>query len=594
MITYINKPDRNIIMRHKDQKPFKRERRVRRSKDTSAPKLVNMKMSVVAVSVALSLGVAYPVFAAGENKELAPSSSPFSAANLGGSGGPATAPPTNSGVNWDGTPAAGSSTPGTVTNPGTEGNAKLPQSGVANEGGAMIYNPSESVIGNAQSCAERTSEIVKENTAIAIETAGTTFDVDDYFKKVRSGGCLVSINDSISLANQITSLSGGTISSVIMSQVKSKIEQASQKMLEKLFNKGCEIMLEANQNVYGSIGELAGKYDIYSNPNYVGDTLLGMIDTGVDNAIFDFDKKVDEIGKDILERDKTRPTVTPGAGGGPLVPEGNGNMGGSTGNTNITEAEKEGAIQSTKDLAASRNSVKYPYYIRERYEFVPNRYGEPTSYKHLTDIYLNSLSNGGGQGSIIDTKDNGDSSLFRNGKKPRNTVNSNGNEACTYIAQITAINNEIKLLAAKHGIPDLSGTQVQPLNLAPAYWSKIDGYIKSNNNDCKASYSAPSTTSYSAGGNGNNSASTYSFAPPTTSGGIDYGSTSSAPVQAPTARSAPAPTGSNGPNIGLAAPSTNEATQYMQDKQEEQLAAPAPAPAAPSSNPFNKMKSFFN
>lgn len=593
MLTYINKPDRNIIMRHKDQKPFKRERRVRRSKDTSAPKLVNMKMSVVAVSVALSLGVAYPVFAAGENKELAPSSSPFSAANLGGSGGPATAPPTNSGVNWDGTPVAGSSTPGTVTNPGTEGNAKLPQSGVANEGGAMIYDPSESVIGNAQSCAERTSEIVKENTEIAIETAGTTFDVDDYFKKVRSGGCLVSINDSISLANQITSLSGGTISSVIMSQVKSKIEEASQKMLEKLFNKGCEIMLEASQNVYGSIGELAGKYDIYSNPNYVGDTLLGMIDTGVDNAIFDFDKKVDEIGRDILERDKNRPTVTPGAGGGPLVPEGNGNMGGSTGSTSVDEAQKAAAAQTVIDLAQSRNNLTYPLYYR--YQRDTNRGGDKRGYKHT---HLHSLDSRRPQGSEIDATRVNDAGL-----SPHNDNGGRGDYlnqfSCTYLASVSTINNEIRRLVAQHGVQDTTKTNINPNNISSRYWNQVNQHVNSairNNAECSVAESstAPNAVGYSAGGNGNNSSSTYSVAPPTTSGGIDYGSTSSAPVQAPTARSAPAPTGSNGPNIGLAAPSTNEATQYMQDKQEEQAAAPAPAPAAPSSNPFNKMKSFFN
>ena len=576
-------------MRHKDQKPLKRERRVRRSKDTSAPKLVNMKMSVVAVSVALSLGVAYPVFAAGENKEPTTPSSPFSAANLGSTTASGNQATTTSGGTTGGTPVAGSPTPGTVTNPGTDGAAKLPQSGVANEGGAMIYDPSESVIGNAQSCAERTSEIVKENTEIAIETAGTTFDVDDYFKKVRSGGCLVSINDSISLANQITSLSGGTISSVIMSQVKSKIEEASQKMLEKLFNKGCEIMLEASQNVYGSIGELAGKYDIYSNPNYVGDTLLGMIDTGVDNAIFDFDKKVDEIGKDILERDKNRPTVTPGADGGPLVPDGSGNMGGSTGSTSIDEAQKAAAAQTVIDLAQSRNNLVYPLYYR--YQRDTNRGNDKRGRKFT---HLHSLDSRSPQGSEIDATRVNDAGI-----SPHNDQGQRGDYlnqfACTYIASVSTINNEIRRLVTQYGVQDTTKNAINPHNIATGYWNQVNQHINSairNNAECSVpAASSPSTANYSAGGSGNNT-STYSVAPPTTSGGINYGSTSSAPIQAPALRSA-VPTG-NGPNIGLAAPSTNEATQYMQDKQEEQPTAPASEPAAASSNPFNKMKSFFN
>src|SRR5699024_7970073 len=113
------------------------------------------------------------------------------------------------------------------------------------------------------------------------------------------------------------------------------------------------------------IAELTGKYDIYANPNYVGDTLLGMVDTGIDNAIFDFDKKLDEIGKDILERDKNRPNNGGSTGGnGPLVPDSGGNMGSSTGNTSIDEAQKTAAAQTVIDLAQSRNNLVYPLYYR--------------------------------------------------------------------------------------------------------------------------------------------------------------------------------------------------------------------------------------
>ena len=568
-------------MRYKDKNPNKRERRVRRSKDTSAPKLMNKKMSVVAVSVALSLGVAYPVFAAGENKEPTNSDSPFSAANLGSNAQTTVSgniPTTTGGIPAGG--ITGRMAPGGVTIPDAENGAKLPQGGVANEGGVIPYDPSESVISNAQSCAERTSEIVKENTEIAIETAGTTFDVDDYWKKIRSGGCLVSVNDSISLANQITSLSGGSISSIIMSQVKSKIEEASQKMIEKVLSKGCEVMLEASQNVYGPIAELTGKYDIYANPNYVGDTLLGMVDTGIDNAIFDFDKKLDEIGKDILERDKNRPDNGGSTGGsGPLVPDSGGNMGSSTGNTSIDEAQKAAAAQTVIDLAQSRNNLVYPLYTR----YTRSDPGSRTDFRGTKHTHLHSLNPNRPQGSEMSAT-------------AVNVVGRNGgdnNAACTYIAQVSTINNEIRRIASENGVQDTSGTPVNPHNIPTGYWNAVNNHIRSaisSGTECaQAPVAASSTTNYSAGGSGSNSASTYSFAPSTS--GINYGNSSQSQASAPAARSMPT---TNSPSPALASPSTNEATQYMQDKQEEQSAAPAPTPAAPSSNPFNKMKSFFN
>lgn len=570
-------------MRYKDKNPNKRERRVRRSKDTSAPKLMNKKMSVVAVSVALSLGVAYPVFAAGENKEPVKTDSPFSAANLGSSAQTTASgnTPTTTSTSTGGSSVVNRMAPGGVTVPDSENGAKLPQSGVPNEGGVLPYDPSESVISNAQSCAERTSEIVKENTEIAIETAGTTFDVDDYWKKIRSGGCLVSVNDSISLANQITSLSGGSISSIIMSQVKSKIEEASQKMIEKVLNKGCEVMLEASQNVYGPIADLTGKYDIYANPDYVGDTLLGMIDTGVDNAIFDFDKKLDQIGKDILERDKNRPNnggSTGGNGNGPLVPDSGGNMGSSTGNTSIDEAKKDAAAQTVIDLAQSRNNLEYPLYYR--YQRFNNSGRDKRGTQHT---HLHSLNPNRPQGTEIDSRQVNDAGLRSHG-------DTNG--ACTYIAQVSTINNEIRRIASENGVQDTSGTPVNPHNIPTGYWNAVNSHIRSaisSGTECAQAPTTASRSSYSAGGTGTSGTSTYSVAPP--SSGINYGGSSQSQTTAPAARSA-AP--NNGPSPALASPGTNEATQYMQDKQEEQTATPAPAPAAPSSNPFNKMKSFFN
>lgn len=558
-------------MRHKNKNPNKRERRVRRSKDTSAPKLINKKMSVVAVSVALSLGVAYPVFAAGENEEPVKSDSPFSITNLGGN-----TQTTASGNNPTTTSSTTGGSPGGVTIPNSDGGAKLPQSGVPNEYGVIPYNPSESVISNAQSCAERTAEIVKENTDIAIETAGTTFDVDDYWNKIRSGGCLVSINDSISLANQITSLSGGSISSIIMSQVKSKIEEASQKMIEKVLSKGCEVMLEASQNVYAPLSELVGKYDIYADPNYVGDTLLGMVDTGIDNAIYDFDKKVDEIGQDILERDKDRPN-TGGGGNGPLVPDSGGNMGDSTGNTSVDEAQKKAAAQTVIDLAQSRNNLVYPLYTR----YTRTNPGSRTDYRGLKHTHLHSLNPGRPQGSEMTATE-------------VNVVGRNhgdNNAACTYIAQVSTINNEIRRIASENGVQDTSTNPVTPHNIATGYWNAVNNHIRSaisSGTECaQAPVAASSTTNYSSGGN---TASTYSAPAPTS--GINYGSSSYSQTPAPAARSVPS---TNGQTSALTSPSTNEATQYMQDKQEELSAAPAPAPAPePSSNPFSKMKSFFN
>lgn len=560
-------------MRHKNKNPNKRERRVRRSKGTSAPKLINKKMSVVAVSVALSLGVAYPVFAAGENEEPVKSDSPFSIANLGGN-----TQTTASGNNPTTTSSTTGGSPGGVTIPNSDGGAKLPQSGVPNEDGVIPYNPSESVISNAQSCAERTAEIVKENTDIAIETAGTTFDVDDYWNKIRSGGCLVSINDSISLANQITSLSGGSISSIIMSQVKSKIEEASQKMIEKVLSKGCEVMLEASQNVYAPLSELVGKYDIYADPNYVGDTLLGMVDTGIDNAIYDFDKKVDEIGQDILERDKNRPNnggSTGGGGTGPLVPDSGGNMGDSTGNTSIDEAQKTAAAQTVIDLAQSRNNFEYPLYYRYQRTY-PDRFNDYRGYKHT---HLHSLIPNRPQGSEIDA-------IQVNNASRRPSYDNNA--ACTYIAQISTINNEIRRIASENGVQDTSGTPVAPHNLPLGYQNQANAHIRSaisSGTECAQAPVAANTGSRT----GNSSGSDV-VAP--IFGDIDYGSSSLSRTPAPAARSVPS---TNGQSSALTAPSTNEATQYMQDKQEELSAAPAPAPApAPSSNPFSKMKSFFN
>lgn len=565
-------------MRHKNKNPNKRERRVRRSKDTSAPKLMNKKMSVVAVSVALSLGVAYPVFAAGENEEPVKSDSPFSVANLGvntqttASGNN----PTTTANTTGGSPANGTA-PGGVTMPNSDGSAKLPQSGVPNEDGVIPYNPSESVISNAQSCAERTTQIVKENTEIAIETAGTTFDVDDYWNKIRSGGCLVSINDSISLANQITSLSGGSISSIIMSQVKSKIEEASQKMIEKVLSKGCEVMLEASQNVYAPLSGLIGKYDIYADPNYVGDTLLGMVDTGIDNAIYDFDKKLDEIGQDILERDKDRPNnggSTGGGGTGPLVPDSGGNMGDSTDNTSIDEAQKTAAAQTVIDLAQSRNNLVYPLYTR----YTRSNPGSRTDYRGTKHTHLHSLNPNRPRGSEMTATE-------------VNVVGRNGGDdvaACTYIAQVSTINNEIRRIASENGVQDTSRNPINPHNIPSGYWNAVNNHIRSaisSGTECAQAPVAANTGSRT----GNSSGSDV-VAP--IFGDIDYGSSSLSRTPAPAARSVPS---TNGQSSALTAPSTNEATQYMQDKQEELSAAPAPAPApAPSSNPFSKMKSLFN
>ncbi|MBO6225667.1 MAG: hypothetical protein J6N72_09510, partial [Psychrobacter sp.] len=398
---------------------------------------------------------------------------------------------------------------------------------------------------------------------------------DDYFKKVRSGGCLVSVTDSISLANQITSLSGGTISSVIMSQVQNKIEEASQKMLEKLFNKGCEIMLEASQNVYGSMGDLAGKYAIYSDPNYVGDTLLGMVDTGVDNALFDFDKKVDEIGRDILERDKNRPSNGTGGNTGPLVPPSTGgNMGGSTGNTSIDEAQKSAAAQTVIDLAQSRNNLEYPLFHR-----LTKVNGRVIDYTHL-----HSLNPDRPQGAEMSSRESNSSNL--------NDYGDNVG-ACTYIASVSTINNEIRRLAASAGVQDTSGMPVQPNNIPVGYWNAVNNHIRSAVNggaECSQAAITPQT-SVNSSRSAASTASIYSAAPSTTNNAINYGAVNSSSTN----RLAPAANNSNA--VARTSPSTNEATQYMQTKQDEQPAAvvpPAPTQPEPSSNPFNKMKNFFN
>lgn len=568
-------------MRQKDQRPEKRQRKVRSSKNASAHKLMNTKMSVVAVSVALSLGVAYPAFSASQPT----SDSPFSASNLGSTATVASGSTSTTASGSTATTsvsATGSTSPGGVTNMTGTGNAKLPQSGVANEPGAMPYDPSETVISNAQSCAERTTEIVKETTEAAIETAGTNFNVDDYWQKVRSGGCLVSVQDSISLANQITALSGGSISSVIMSQVKSKLADAGNKMLQNVFDKGCEVMLEASQNVYGPIGELVNKYGIYSDPNYVGDQLEGMVDTGINNAIFDFDAKLSKIQQDILERDKGKPSSggSTGGGSGGLLPDASGGMGSSSGNTNIDDAQKAAADQSAKDLANSRNSLAFPYYQKERFEYATRPDGDRYKSKRFSDLFINTLVTGGGQGAQIGT-----TQVALNANSSLKTV-KNSLDACTYVAQISSINNEIKALAAKYGIPDASQNQIQPLNLSPAYWAAADRYAKTNNNECKAEATAQTMAVQQYAEQSTQSSDT-----------IDYGSVStgqSLPASsARTVTTAPSTSGSVS-----TAPSTNAETQYMQQLQQNNSttdAAPTTSTDTSSSNnPFSRMKDFFN
>lgn len=568
-------------MRQKDQRLEKRQRKVRSSKNASAHKLMNTKMSVVAVSIALSLGVAYPAFSASQST----SDSPFSASNLGSTATVASGSTSTTASGSTATAsvsATGSTAPGGVTNMTGTGDARLPQSGVANEPGAMPYDPSETVISNAQSCAERTSEIVKETTEAAIETAGTNFNVDDYWQKVRSGGCLVSVQDSISLANQITALSGGSISSVIMSQVKSKLEEAGKQMLQNVFDKGCEVMLEASQNVYGPISELVNKYGIYSDPNYVGDQLEGMIDTGIDNAIFDFDAKLSEIQQDILERDQGKPSSggSTGNGSGGLLPDADGGMGSSSGNTNIDEAEKAAADQSAKDLANSRNSIAFPYYQQERFEYATRPDGDRYKSKRFSDLFINTLVTGGGKGVQIGT-----TQVELNASRSLKTV-KNSLDACTYVAQISSINNEIKALAAKYGIADASQNQIQPLNLSPAYWATADRYAKTNNNECKAEAVAQSAAVQQYAEQSTQSSDT-----------IDYSSISTAQSQLPASSARTLATTPSTTASVSTAPSTNAETQYMQQLQQNNStteAAPTTSTDTSSSNPFSRMKSFFN
>lgn len=588
-------------MRDKKQGP-KRERRVRRSKDTPSPKIMQKKLSVVAVSVALSLGVAYPVFAANEQAkdQAAVNPSPFSAQNLGSTSSPTGAtPPFNGGTTVSGNTATkpsgesvtGSTTPGGVTVPKPDGTAKLPQSGVANEGGNIVFDPSESVITNAQSCAERRTEIVKENTEIAIETAGTVFDVDDFFTKVKGSGCLVSVQDSISLANQITSLSGGSISSLIMSQVKSKIADASQQMRDKLFAKGCEVMLEASQNVYGPIDELVGKYGIYNDPDYVGDILTGMIQKGTDNAIFNFDAKIDKIKADILERDKDKPASGNSGGSGTLFPEEGGSLGNASPSTNIDDAQKAAAAQTVIDLAQSRNYLEYPMFTRG----VRNNYNDNDNrgriYTYLHTLNTGDSNNINRQGTEINSEASND--VGRRGFTTNNDI-----AACTYLAQVSTINNEIRRLSASMGVQDTSGSAINPVNVRSGFWNGANNHIKAavrNNSECSQGVITPTQTASAPdyGSGGNSGYDVGSIRPDSRAPAVTYGGPT-APQSAPRAAT-PAPRAAAPVSV---APSTNEATQYMQQQQgdnQQSQETPPPAPqSAPSSNPFNKMKNLFN
>lgn len=542
-------------MRNKDKKLNGLDRRAKRSGSASisAPKFTRKNLSVTAVSVALSLGIAYPVFAANE------ASSPFSAENLA---------PT--GVTTSGLP--GGATGAEITTGGSADNNKSP----------IVTNPSESVIANAQTCAEDMKVIREENIERDVAMAEAGFNVDTFFKEMRSSGCLVSVNDSISLANQITSLGGGSIASVIMSQVQSKIDEAREAMISKLFAKGCEVMLEASQGVFGPINDVLKRYEEFSNPNMTGDAIGDLIDKTGDEFIFNFDKKIDEIHNQIKDRDKNNDNTGGGGTGGDMLPDGD-SLGNSTPGQNIDEAKKDAAKRTTEDLAKSRNNLQYPLFVR--YE----RYGDYNQYIRK-NIYLHSLDNRRGrqQGTQIGSEQSNNQG---------NEVGATEVAVCTYLAQISSINNEIRRLANTNGIEDTSAMQIQPINISPAYWNGANSHIRSaiaNGIECSSAAvqsTTPPATTYSYG-----DAVAPSGGPTAPQGrsslpAVNYG----APTPAPQARGfASAPT---------TAPSTNEATQYMQNRADQDApsstapngtAPPAPVENSGSSNPFNKMKSFFN
>lgn len=558
-------------MRNKDKRA---QTRIRNSKgygsasaSATQNRFTKKKLSVVAVSVALSLGLGFQAIAATET-------TPFSKESLG-----VTATTNTSSTGTTTTATAGSSTTQNTTT-----TAGLIESNSTNLGSAnapvdfsvVPFNPSAAVLTNAQSCAEDMKEIREENLVRDIEMADAGFNVDTFFSEVRDSGCLVSVQDSISLANQITSLSGGSIASMIMSQVESKIIEASNQMMQKVFDKGCEVMLEASQGVYGPINDVVKKYGVYGNPDMVGSTVGGLIDGVVAENMFNFDSKLDEIGDKILAKNQSSGS-SGSSDGGSLLPPATGGMGETTGSTNISDAEKAAAQSTVEDLAASRNNLSYPYYETRREVWKTDaRTGNRYLYETYADISMHTLKTSSPKGTLINSIQNG-------------TVSNDSNAVCVYIAQITSINNEIIRIVNEKGVENTTADQVQPMNLSPAYWSAANQYINTNatNSSTCAQEAVELTTPTTVQETGSSvsSASAVSSTP-TTNSTINYGASSSV---FPITNKSVAPTTSTSTST---APSTNEATQYMQSK--EPSSAAALTEQAESSNPFSKMKNIFN
>lgn len=537
-------------MKNKDKRLKTRIRNNRRYDAAPVPssQFKYKKLSVVAASVALSLGLGYQAIAATE-------STPFSKESLG-----VTATTTTS------TGSTGSTTTSTTTTAQSPTTAGLTPNGQTNLGSgsastdasAIPFDPSAAVLANAQSCAEDMKVIREEALVRDIEMADAGFNVDTFFKDVRESGCLVSVQDSISLANQITSLSGGSIASMIMSQVESKILEASNQMLQKVFDKGCEVMLEASQGVYGPINDVVKKYGVYGNPDMVGNTVGGLIDGVADEAMFNFDSKLDELGNQILAKNSANGSGSSGSSGGSLLPPATGGMGSTTGTENITDAQIAAAQSTVEDLAESRNRLAYPYYEKQRRETVGvDRRGD-NIYEYYRDVHMHTLNTRSPQGTLLNSIQNGN-------------IQNDSNAACVYIAQITSINNEIIRIVNEKGVQNTTLTPVQPMNLAPAYWNAANSYIKSAPDDCAQEEVELTTPS------------------------IDYStaaksSTFAIPSQPSTVSVAP----STSTSSVSTAPTTNEATQYMQSRQATTTTTQPVEPAETSSNPFSKMKSIFN
>ncbi len=584
-------------MKNKDKRPSDRIRSNRRSHKTPVSKAVftPKRLSFLAVSVALSLGVGYQAIAANEATPPKPSVSPFSASSLGSTGATASntggsngVASTNTGGSTNATPTNGAQGPTTAGLMPSASN-DIGSGSAANAPSVIPFDPSESVLNNAQSCAEDMKVIREEALIRDIELADAGFDVDVFFKDMRESGCLVSIQDSISLANQITSLSGGSIASMIMSQVQSKILEAGEQMMQKIFAKGCEVMLEASQNVYGPINDVVKKYGVYANPDMVGNTVGGLIDGTIDEAMFNFDNKLDDIANKITQKNQQNNTGggSGSGGGGPLVPPPTGGMGNSTGNQNISDAEKAAAQKTVEDLAASRNNLVYPYHETRRnvYKTDP-RTGNKYLESYFIDISLNTLNKNNPKGITVNSIQNG-------------SIQNDPNAVCVYVAQITSINNEIRRLVNEKGVENTSNLPVKPLNISPGYWSQANGYIRSinsNGSDCatpNVNVTSPPADGSGMGGtigDGEAVAPFFGDSPPT-----NYG------------RSAPAPQSSNAINYSATpnattppvttSPTTNAATEYMEQRQsnssEGSAAAPAEKPTS-SSNPFNRMRNIFN